>query len=258
MKKIVITAIALSALVLSGCDNLLDKQPIDQFTDGNFWSSEDNVEAFANRFYDTFSGYSGAFYFPTLNDNQGVVGLSDWNYKNVPASISLWNSNYQALRRANLMIERVPNVSSMDETTKNNWLGVARLYRALKHYELVRAFGDIIYVDKLLDVTDEDKNLYLYGERQDRDVVMDKVLEDLNFAVANITMNASSRTACNAAVAQAIKSESCLYEGTFCKYRATADGQKAADGARAQKFLTECKEASKAIMDNSMYALNAS
>ena len=39
MKKIVITAIALSALVLSGCDNLLDKQPIDQFTDGNFWSS---------------------------------------------------------------------------------------------------------------------------------------------------------------------------------------------------------------------------
>lgn len=95
MKKIVITAIALSALVLSGCDNLLDKQPIDQFTDGNFWSSEDNVEAFANRFYDTFSGYSGAFYFPTLNDNQGVVGLSDWNYKNVPASISLWNSNYQ-------------------------------------------------------------------------------------------------------------------------------------------------------------------
>ena len=258
MKKIVITAIALSALVLSGCDNLLDKQPIDQFTDGNFWSSEDNVEAFANRFYDTFSGYSGAFYFPTLNDNQGVVGLSDWNYKNVPASISLWNSNYQALRRANLMIERVPNVSSMDETTKNNWLGVARLYRALKHYELVRAFGDIIYVDKLLDVTDEDKNLYLYGERQDRDVVMDKVLEDLNFAVANITMNASSRTAFNAAVAQAIKSEICLYEGTFCKYRSTADGQKAADGARAQKFLTECKEASKAIMDNSMYALNAS
>ncbi len=258
MKKIVITTIALSTLIFSGCDNLLDKQPIDQFTDGNFWSSETNVEAFANRFYDTFSGYSGAFYFPTLNDNQGVVGLSDWNYKTVPASISLWNSNYQALRRANLMIERVPNVSSMSEESKNNWIGVARLYRALKHYELVRAFGDIIYVDKLLDVTDEDKNLYLYGERQDRDAVMDKVLEDLNFAVANININSSSRTAFNAAVAQAIKSEICLYEGTFCKYRSTADGQKAADNTRAQKFLTESKTASKAIMDNSMYSLNAS
>lgn len=258
MKKIVITTIALSALVCSGCDNLLNKQPIDQFTDGNFWSSETNVEAFANRFYDTFSGYSGDFYFPTLNDNQGVVGLSDWNYKSVPAAISLWTNNYQALRRANLMIERIPGISSMNEASKNNWLGVARLYRALKHYELVRAFGDIIYVDKLLDVTDEDKNLYLYGERQDRDIVMDKVLEDLNFAVANINMNASSRTAFNAAVAQAIKSEICLYEGTFCKYRSTADGQKAADNARAQKFLTESKTASKAIMDNTMYSLNAS
>ena len=189
MKKIVIAAIALSTLALSGCDNLLDKQPMDQFTDGNFWTSKDNVEAFANRFYDSFSGYSGAFYFPTLNDNQGVVGLSDWNYKTVPASISLWNSNYQALRRANLMIDRVPNVASMSEEDKNNWIGVAKLYRALKHYELVRAFGDIVYVDKLLDVTDEDKELYLYGERQDRDIVMDKVLDDLNFAVNNITMN---------------------------------------------------------------------
>lgn len=258
MKKIVITTIALSALVCSGCDSLLNKQPIDQFTDGNFWSSETNVETFANRFYDTFSGYSGAFYFPTLNDNQGVVGLSDWNYKSVPAAIGLWTSNYQALRRANLMIERIPGISSMSDASKNNWIGVARLYRALKHYELVRAFGDIIYVDKLLDVTDSDKNLYLYGERQDRDVVMDKVLEDLNFAVANINMNAGSRTAFNNAVAQAIKSEICLYEGTFCKYRSTADGQKAADNARAQKFLTESKTASKAIMDNTMYSLNAS
>ena len=258
MKKIVITTIALSALVCSGCDSLLNKQPIDQFTDGNFWSSETNVEAFANRFYDTFSGYSGDFYFPTLNDNQGVIGISDWNYKSVPATIGLWSNNYEALRRANLMIERIPGIASMSEASKNNWLGVARLYRALKHYELVRAFGDIIYVDKLLDVTDEDKNLYLYGERQDRDIVMDRVLEDLNFAVANINMNASSRTEFNAAVAQAIKSEICLYEGTFCKYRSTADGQKAADNARAQKFLTESKNASKAIMDSSMYSLNAS
>ena len=73
MKKIVIAAIALSTLALSGCDNLLDKQPMDQFTDGNFWTSKDNVEAFANRFYDSFSGYSGAFYFPTLTENPGTT-----------------------------------------------------------------------------------------------------------------------------------------------------------------------------------------
>ena len=55
----------MSVLLFTGCDNLLDKQPLDKFTDSNFWTSETNVEAFANRFYDNFSGYanSGDFYF---------------------------------------------------------------------------------------------------------------------------------------------------------------------------------------------------
>ena len=107
-------------------------------------------------------------------------------------------------------------------------------------------------------MTDEDKENYLYGAREDRDAVMDKVLEDINFAVANITKNAESRVFINAAVAQAMKSDICLFEGTFCKYRSTADGQKAPDAARANKFLTEAKTAAKAVMDNNMYVLNDS
>lgn len=263
MKNIAKFGLVLSALVLAGCDDLLDKQPLTQFTNSNFWTSESNVETFANEFYGTFTAYgnnsgSGTFYFPTLNDNQAGRDFTDWTYKTVPATISLWTSNYKALRRANLMIEKVPDISSMDDASKNNWLGVARLYRALMHYQLVRAFGDIIYVDKVLNVTDEDKEGYIYAAREDRDEVMEKVLDDLNFAVENITMNSSSRTAFNAAVAQAIKAEICLYEGTFRKYRSSADGQKAADATGAQTWLNEAKTACLALMNNSMYALNKS
>ena len=263
MKNIRFVILMLSVLAVTSCDKFLDKKPLDQFTDDNFWTSETNVQTFANNFYDEFTGYgnaggSGVFYFQTLNDNQASSGFAQWTYQNVPASVSLWSSNYTALRRANLMIARIPGIASMSDASKNNWIGVARLYRALKHYQLVRAFGDIIYVDKVLDVNDEDKELYLYGARQDRDLVMDKVLEDLNFAVTNITMNATSRVLFNANVANAIKSEICLYEGTFCKYRSTADGQKAPDAARANKFLNEAKTASLALMNNSMFALNSS
>ena len=260
MKQIFYTILALSVLLFTGCDNLLDKQPLDKFTDSNFWTSETNVEAFANRFYDNFSGYanSGDFYFRTLNDNQASSGFTEWNFKQVPASSSLWNNCYEEIRRANLMIARIPDIAAMTDAQKNHWIGVARLFRALNHFQLVRAFGDIIYVDKVLDVTDEDKENYLYGAREDRDAVMDKVLEDINFAVANITKNAESRVFINAAVAQAMKSDICLFEGTFCKYRSTADGQKAPDAARANKFLTEAKTAAKAVMDNNMYVLNDS
>jgi hypothetical protein len=258
MKKLIISIIAVAAFVFAGCDHLLEQQPKDQFSDSNFWTSENNVEIFANSFYNEFTGFSGDFYFPTLNDNQASNGFTEWTYKTVPSSISLWNSCYTYLRRANLMIERIPNITAMTDDQKNNWIGFARLFRAYEHYQLVRAFGDIIYVDKVLDVSDEDKENYLYGDREDRDEVMDKVLEDLNFAVENITNDSDSRVAVNAAVAQAIKAEICLYEGTFCKYRSASDGQKAPDETRAAEYLTEAKNACLAIMDNSMYALNSS
>ncbi len=262
MKLNRLIAIALFATAFASCEKFLDQPPVDQFTNDNYWSSETNVEKFTNRFYDLFIGYgtegNSVFYFPTLNDNQASGSFRDWNYKQVPASVGTWNDCYTNIRRANLLIEKIPTISAMSDAAKNNWLGVARLIRAWQHYELVRSFGDVIWVDKVLDVTSDDKEAYLYGPRQDRDEVMDKVLEDLNFAVANITMNASSHVLINAAVAQAIKSEICLYEGTFCKYRVAADGQKAPDVTRANKFLTEAKAAANAIMGNSMYQLNKS
>ena len=73
----------------------------------------------------------------------------------------------------------------------------------------------------------------------------------MNFAVANINQDASSRVAYNAAVAQAIKSRICLFEGTYAKYHLN-------DAARANTYLAESKKASEAIMNNSMYALNDS
>ncbi len=256
MKKILFTIVALSTLSLVSCENILNKEPVDQFTNDNFWTSETNVQAYANYFYNAFTGFSGDFYFNTLNDDQASSGFTEWTYKNAPATNGTWSNNYTELRRANLLIEKVPGIESMDEASKNHWLGVGRLYRALRHYQLVRLFGDIIYIDKVVDVTDEDKELYLYGDRQDRDIVMDKVLEDLNFATANISKNGSSRVTINNAVAQAIKAEICLYEGTFCKYRTADENGKAADPSRATKYLTEAKNACQMIMGNSMYKLN--
>ena len=258
MKKYIFISLAF-VFALVSCnknkDGILNGDPYTSFTKSNYFTSEKNVELFANYFYNEWSGYGnsgsyGVFYFPTLNDNQSPTGYAEWSYTSVPATNGTWDDCYSNIRRANTLIEAIPDVNSMSENAKNNWLGVARLYRAWYHYVLVRTFGDCYYVDKVLDSTDED---VLYGARTDRDIVMDKVLEDLNFAVANITMNASSRTLVNVWVAQAIKTEICLYEGTFCKYRSSADGQKAADANRANSFLTAAKTAATAIMGNSNF-----
>ena len=264
MKKISnLIVLILSVAVMASCEKVLDKEPLTDFTNSNFWTSEKNVEMFANYFYNEWVGYgngtstNGVFYWQTLNDNQISSGFQDWYSRTVDASNGTWNGSYTEIRRANTLIAKVPGIESMSEAAKNHWIGIGRLYRAYYHYVLVRSFGDCIWVDHVLDVTDDDKDGYIFSARTDRDVVMDKVLEDLNFAVANIN-ESTSRVAMNRAVAQALKAEICLYEGTFCKYRSAADGQKAPDTGRAQKFLTECKTACEAIINNGNYALGNS
>ncbi|MBR3646921.1 MAG: RagB/SusD family nutrient uptake outer membrane protein [Paludibacteraceae bacterium] len=253
MKKILF-ALSASALMFASC-SVLNSDPETEFTSSNYFTSEQNVEIFANYFYQTFTGYgsgSGDYYFNTLNDDQSSRGLTPWLYSNPSATNSLWNTCYEEIRRANTLIEAIPGIASMAEPAKNNWLGVARLYRAWQHYKLVRAFGDCYYVDHVLNTDDE----ILKAARTDRDIVMDKVLEDLNFAVENITYNEDSRVAFNKYVANAMKAEVCLYEGTFCKYRSAADQQKAPDAARASKYLDECVKACEVITGNTAYDLN--
>ena len=257
MKKITsFVLFAVMSLMLVSCENVLTKDPLTKFTEDNFWTSETNVELYSNYFYSTFTSYgtggSGDFYFPTLHDNQVGRAFVNWKSTSVDASNSTWNNAYTEIRRANIMLSHLSEVG-LSKKSEAKWEGVARLYRALQHYYVVRSFGDCYWVDEVLTPQDEE---ILYGARMDRDAVMDNVLKDLTFAVENIPAS-TSRTEINQAVAQAIKSEICLYEGTFCKYRSSADGQKAPDATRAKEYLTESLNASAAIMANSNYSLNA-
>ena len=171
-------------LLFASCEKVLDKQPLTQFTNDNFWTSEANVKIYANYFYNEWTGYGngsgqGVFYYQTLNDNQ--VGRSFATFTvNVPASDGTWSSCYTEIRRANIMIEKIPGIASMNDKAKAHWLGVARLYRAWQHFCLVRRFGDAVIVDKNLNIGQDDKEQYLYAARNNRNDVMDFILEDLN------------------------------------------------------------------------------
>ena len=258
MKKIVIPTILLAAALTSACNSLLDKEPLDMFTDENFWENENTVSGYANGFYEQFTGYGnggsfGDFYFKTLSDDQaGGYSFADWTFTNVPANSAEWKDGWVEIRRANILIERVDRVN-MTDAAKAHWRGVGRLMRAWQYYKLIRAYGDIQWIDKPVDFHDE---ATLYAGRESRDAVMDKVLEDLNYACENMYDN-KSRTTLNRDVAYAMKAEVCLFEGTFRKYRKAEDGQTAPDAAGATRYLTAAKEAAAHLMSKS-FKLNTS
>ncbi len=251
MKKIslIFGTLFLGAFSFSSCTDMLEKEPLDEFTNNSdFWSNEVTVESYANAFFEQFTGYGttgfGDFYFPGLTDDQVSSSFTNWDYINIPASNSSWSATYEEIRRSNLMIQSLEDYAgAMDPAVKNHWIGVARLMRAFQYWDLVRKFGDCVWVDKPLDVNSPE----LYAARDDRDMVMDKVLEDLDFAVKNINAF-TSNTTWSSQMAEAMKARICLWEGTFRKYRNEQENGKAADPEGANKFLQACVEACEVIM----------
>lgn len=255
MRKLYIIGMTvLAGVAMTGCDSLLDdnRYPLDQQTNNpEFWSNAANVEGQTNYMYENFTGYgngsgSGVFYFRTLNDDQGGgVGGSfvNWTYTAAPSSSTNWSAPYREIRRSNLVIEGVAS-GTLPEKDKAHYTAIARLMRAYQYYLLVRAYGDVPLVDKVIDASDEEA---LYGPRTSRNTVVDFMLEDLNYAKDNISAQ-KSKTTWSRDLANAIKAEICLFEGAYAKYHQN-------DKARSDKYFNEVVNACTPLMGS--YSLAA-
>lgn len=259
-KTLIFSMVAGATLLLSSCDHLLNENryPLDQQTNNpNYWNNEDNVAKQVNALYPVFVGYTGLsadFYFKTvLGDDQasGVgTAFANWTYTTVPSSSSTWSNAYINIRNANYIIDGV-NSSTLADNVKAKYEGIARLIRAQQFYWLVRAYGDVPYVDYVLDVNSPE----LYGPRTDRDEVMDHVYNDLKYAAENI--GTGTKTTWSSDLAYAMMSQICLYEGAYCKYRTVAENYKAPNVERAKKYFGYVVEAGNALMAKN-YSLNSS
>ncbi len=250
MKRIYLYGViaALGAATV-GCDDFINenRMPLSQqVASPAFWNSEVNVTNQLNYFYECFLGYGngtgyGDFYFVTATDDQsGTVGgeFRDWRVPNVPASSTDWNTPYEYIRRANDVItnlEREDNTMGID--ARENFMGIARMIRAYEYYRLVRAYGDVPYVTKPLSTADEAE---LFGPRTARATVMDKCLEDLDYAIANIDV-VKNTTQFSQDLARAIKAEVCLFEGSYARYVAK-------DEARAKTYFNHVVDATTPLL----------
>lgn len=259
MKKIYkYCAVVLMATTLVSCDDFLEENryPLDaQINNPEFWSNASNVEGQCNALYNNWHGYGrgdsyGQFYYDALNDDQAGRNFTNWANTSVPESSSNYSSPFVEIRRCNYIINGVRN-STLTDGEKAKFEGIARVNRAWQYYQLVRRYGDIQWINVVVDPAN---TAVVYGVRDDRDVVMDSVLADLNYACA--TLPVGTKGTWSKAMAQAMKADITLWEGTFCKYRTQAENGKTADLTRANAYLAECVKACEAIMGMG-YALGA-
>lgn len=232
--------------VASGCKKFVDKKPLDSFNDTDFWTSENSLRTYNWEFYNLFVGFgtgtTADFYFSDFSDDQDGSTLRNFA-ANAPATNAAWT--FYNVRKANIMLERIDKVP-IDDAAKNHWRGIARFFRAMTYFNLVKTFGDVPFFNNSLELADTTR---IYKPRDSRALVMDSVLSDLNFAVANLR-EADLPNTVNKNIARAFLSRVALFEGTYRKYHTEL---KQPD---ATKYLKAAKDAAWALMQGG-FLLNA-
>ncbi|MGQ8336117.1 RagB/SusD family nutrient uptake outer membrane protein [Sunxiuqinia sp. A32] len=211
--KNILYLIFMIGMILSSCD--LYETPESSVGKDAIFTSEDGMRTYVYSFYNMLpSGSSLNQVEVDLVDFGAINNISSFITENAYSETSSGGWSWGDLRNINYFIENCVE-ESVSESVRNNYIGIARFFRAYFYYSKVRSFGDVPWIDRPLDVEDE----ALYATRDSRELVMEKVYEDLEFACNNITKTSdASGTLVTKWVAYALASRVCLFEGTYRKY----------------------------------------
>ena len=243
MKRLIILAATLIA-GLSACDSLLDKEPLDRVTQFDYFKTKSDLELFSNPFYDNLLDKTP---YDEQNDLLVQMTLSDILYggdkRTVPNTGGGWS--WGNLRRINTLLEYVDQCEDKDAVLE--YTALSRFFRAAFYFDKVKRFGDVPWYDTQLGSADPD----LYKARDSRELVMTKMIEDVDFAInsGGLTEEVTPYRV-NKWAALALKARFCLFEGTYRKYHGIN-----LEGHDYTYYLEEAAKAAKTIIDEGPYKI---
>jgi hypothetical protein len=136
-------------------------------------------------------------------DNNGILPENS-------AVSGIWEIIYDGINRANNVIDKVPGMTDMTETEKNEALGELYFIRALNHFNLVNYFGAIpIKTKPTIGVNNLDAGRDSVSE------VYAQIITDLTFAEENLQASASNKTRASKYAAVALLARVYLYKGDY-------------------------------------------
>lgn len=242
----ILFAMPILLFIVSSCSSFLEKEPFDKLVPSSFFKTEADLNLYTTSFYQRFIPAGLAIvqademgeYTSKNNSPTFIAG----NYSSIDQGAWNWSN----LRNINYFLEQYNN-PEIGEEARRHYAGLARFFRAMFYFDMVKEFGDVPWYSTTLSIDDQD----LYKGRDSRALVMDSVLADLNYATENIRATKDNTASLVTKwVALGLKSRICLFEGTFRKYH-TAQGL----SSTADFWLQEAADAAQQIMDSKQYSL---
>jgi len=240
-------------LAIAGCKKDLNLTPKDQISDASFWKTSSDFQLAANDFY------YGLQEVPEYIDNNSDIAfgtgtdpatgadnrsMSNGSYQ-PQATSPLWDNSYKGIRATNNLLQKASE--STLGTEIDRWVGEALFFRAYHYWRLVKSFGGVPKIDKVLDI----KSPELYQPRSSEQEIIDFILSDLDNAVdklpkqSELTGDELGRVTQGAVLT--LKARVALYQGTWAKYHG--------EGGDAATYIGKAVEAANAVVASNEYAL---
>lgn len=200
MKHLKIYSMVLAAILTVSCqDSFLDLQPVSSAASGNFYKTAADMKVALNAAYASLQsgGISiNKYVFGEISsDNTSPVASGSVTDQDEfdrfyirttnPFISGRWNDGYNAISRANTVLEKIVAVE-MSEELKKRYIAEAKFLRAFVYFELVRTFGDVPLVVKSL--TSSLDEAYEYG-RSPAAEVYGQIEKDLTEAEADLPVS---------------------------------------------------------------------
>ena len=156
--KFPLLAIAVLVTVLSCAEDYLDVEPKGTFLTDNYYSNQDEAFAGLVAAYDYVRKNSGGFENNVTmmnagsddfyagggnsSDGIGIQNFSNYALNAIEMPASFWTDHFRGVYRANLMIQKLPDVP-MDETLKARYMAESKALRGYYYFTLVRMFENV-------------------------------------------------------------------------------------------------------------------
>lgn len=197
MKNIIFKSafIGVIAILLGSCDDFLDKEPLDQIASSSFWNTQADADMGLAGVYSRLTASTYIFETQAMlsvlagDANEAGQSLGASSIGTLAAGTieptsgglvnSIYSQSYEGISSCNFFLANIDNCDIPDEI-KNRYKGEVRFLRALFYFTLTEFYGGVpLYTTP---VTIEEAKV----KQSTKDQVIAQVLEDLDFAIANL------------------------------------------------------------------------
>lgn len=219
----ILSSVLLLSTALVSCEDFLDKEPLSSVTPEDYYQSEEQIQAIANKLYEQVAPYTLGAFSDSNTDIQTGMSASG-SYAEGQWKVSMTDSywDWTKIRSVNYSLNTtLKHYANQNIKGKayniEHYIGELYFFRAYCYYSMLLKWGDLPIVTQAL--SDNEAVLVEANKRSPRNEVARFIIANLDTARTYLKDNFDpARNRISKDVATLLKSRVALYEGSWLKY----------------------------------------